>query len=411
MNLLPIETFREHISYHPFHFWQLANSDIPVQSSCNTLVYEHAWQGTDAAGRATVRRAIEQAEERLRTYLLYSVAPRYASMTLQYPDYYQPALYRSRPANSRGQWLSVELPEGYVQALGTERLSLIDSPAVLLSDSDSDGLNDTFTLTVSTTVTDADQLTVFFSEPDRLDNDLARWEIRPVAVALDAETETAIITGRLWQIVRPVLYQGVVLRTIDPADSANLAATLDVYQRTTDSSQQATLIWETLPCPSWCDTRTGSTDPAAIATATARVGIRDARNGILSPAEAVYNSDSGTWTSLSGCWWGDSRLPDRVKINYLAGYPLENRRIAAWLRPVVTRFAIAELAQRICTCDYANRELWHWQFDRASTSGNNDETYQVSEEDLTNPFGTRLGHIDAWRRVRGERRMPAILPY
>jgi hypothetical protein len=100
-----------------------------------------------------------------------------------------------------------------------------------------------------------------------------------------------------------------------------------------------------------------------------------------------------------------------VTINYYAGYPLEKRKMAAWLIPVVARFAMAELARRICTCDYANRELWRWQFDRASTSGNNDETYQISIEDLNNPFGTRLGHIDAWKRVQGERIMAGIIPF
>jgi len=38
----------------------------------------------------------------------------------------------------------------------------------------------------------------------------------------------------------------------------------------------------------------------------------------------------------------------------------------------------------------------------ARTGGANDESYQaVSASDLTNPFGTRKGHVYAWHEVQG----------
>jgi hypothetical protein len=411
-NLLALETFRTYLGYHPYHFWGLAGSKAPIQSSCNPVVTEYAWQAADAAGRDDIRESIVRAEERLRTYLHYSVAPRYGSITLPYPDYLNPNLWRGSYGSPRGKWNAVQLPDaGFVQALGTEQLTLIDTPTVTYSDSNGDGLNDRFTVTVSTTITDPDQIQPYFAEADRLDDEGAneRWRIRPVSVSISGGTAT--IRGRAWQLVKPIRYEGVSPAELDAAVATNYVDTIDVYQRTTDGDQQATLTWETTPYPPWAYTaKTVSTDPAAIATATARVGIRDARTGLVTPAEAVYNADTDSWSSPESCLYG-SRLPDRVTINYYAGYPLEKRKMAAWLIPVVARFAMAELARRICTCDYANRELWRWQFDRASTSGNNDETYQISIEDLNNPFGTRLGHIDAWKRVQGERIMAGVIPF
>ena len=38
---LSLESWREIIGYHPFHFWGLAdNSVVPVTSSCNQIVKE-----------------------------------------------------------------------------------------------------------------------------------------------------------------------------------------------------------------------------------------------------------------------------------------------------------------------------------------------------------------------------------
>ena len=44
MNLLPLETLRAAIGYHPFHFWGLANATAPIRSNCNDALYQYAWQ-------------------------------------------------------------------------------------------------------------------------------------------------------------------------------------------------------------------------------------------------------------------------------------------------------------------------------------------------------------------------------
>src|SRR6185369_16921871 len=102
----------------------------------------------------------------------------------------------------------------------------------------------------------------------------------------------------------------------------------------------------------------------------------------------------------------------RVTVRYLAGFPLaSDGQMQEPYRTMVARLAAAELARPICACDEANRELYRWQFDLARTAGSGDEAYgAVSAEDLNNPFGTRRGHVYAWKQVKNLRQLRGALP-
>ena len=95
------------------------------------------------------------------------------------------------------------------------------------------------------------------------------------------------------------------------------------------------------------------------------------------------------------------RAPSQVIVRYLAGHPLSNQQMDRRYAVGVARLAAAELARPICACDESNRELYRWQFDLARTGGANDESYQMTAmDDFDNPFGTRRGHVYAWKLVK-----------
>lgn len=413
-NLLPLETFSQIFAFHPFHFWQLSDDDLlRVTSSCDTLVRQHAYQIADSVGRNEILEAIENAEALLRRELRYSVAPRYTTETVAWPRYHDAALVRTGAIDTCGRRLSVQLGEGYIQAIGTEKLTLIATANVTQSDSDGDTLNDTFTISATTSVTDASQIAVYFSAFDRYDGTGAsdRWRVLPIRAAISGTTVT--ITGNLWQIVAPRRYEGFAAQSLSPAAAGVFVGTLDIYQRTTETNgttaatSQAVIVWETDPVAGWacCGSTDVSSaysgspdDPAAVAQGIARVGIRDSTNGIVTPAESTYNSTTGIWSALD---WSVCAEPDRVLVRYLAGLPLQSdgQMQREW-QVTVARLAAAELARPICGCESANRELYRWQLDLARTGGNNDEQFgAISAEDLSNPLGTRRGHIYAWRRI------------
>lgn len=436
MNLLPLDTWRSIMNFHPWHFWGMADTNLlKVTSACNGIVTEYPWQATDAAGRAEIRQAIEDAEKLLTSYLGFSPAPRYIESTVPWPRYLDASLMRTRPRDPTGRWLTVQLPEGYAQVAGVEQLTSSNlAAAVVLSDPDGDGYKEKFTVgPIATTVTDPSQIAVYFAALDRFDGpDFTsavgeHWRIQPVNITIAGGFVT--ITGARWLLVPPLKYQGLVGigSGLDPAAATNAVTTLDIYQRTTNqagttiTNAQATIVWETHPWwPGgwWCQcgclnpvTAYGGSpfDPSAIAQAAGRVDIHDAQHGIVAAAQAAFDVTTGIFSSLS---WDVCTEPDRVVIRTLSGVPLAgDGQMQEPYRMIVARLAAAELARPICACDEANRELYRWQFDLARTAGSGDEAYgAVSAEDLSNPFGTRRGHVAAWKFVKNLRQLRGVLP-
>jgi hypothetical protein len=433
MTLLPLEDFRRVIGYHPFHFWGLADDTlVPVTSKCNDVLKEYAWQGTDRVGRNEIREAIETAENLLRDYLGYAVAPEYREETVKWQRYAD--LSRTRHANwdAHGLFIGTRLPwgSGQVQAVGVETLTLAGTvttagASLVYSDEDGDTLDDTFTATLATAETDADKFAIYFAAADRWDGSAVgeKWRLKPVRATISGGTLT--ITGPIWLAVLPVLYEGVGTQNLDPTATATFAASLEIYTRETEpdgntlATCQAMLIWETEPCHGWwcCCGACGdvaynptdsSLDPAAEGRAIARAGIRDARLGEVNIGEALLNTTTGIWSAVS---WGACREPDRVQVRYLAGQPLENQDVARKFQTITARLAAAELGRPLCACEPANKELARWQFDLARTAGNNDEHFAISAEDLNNPFGTRRGQAWAWKQVKTLRLAPGQIMF
>lgn len=403
--LLPIDTFFRALGLHPWHVWQLAGAPVPLRSECPALTYEYSWQGADTAGRDDVRDAIVRAEQKLAGYLGYRIAPQYVEATVPYPRLGAGASSRAWNMDPTGRRVGVWAPEGYVQALGVEQHTSIGAAALTFSDRFSTGVHDTFSATLpipSGMALTADQVAVYIAAADRYDDTAlsARWRIQPVQVSISGGNVT--ISGRRWLLVRPVLYESPVARPLDPATAGNFVTTLEVYQRTTNGDGMtvndcpATLLYESAGCGGWwgCGPA-GSTDPAAVGSVVARADIRDRTLGLLTPAAATYDASTGTWSAApcGGC----APDPDRVTLRYLAGAPLDaDGQIAAPLRQAVIALAAAELKQRICACRESNERLHTLQQDLTLESTQT-ERYQVAPEDLRNPFGTRRGHVQAWK--------------
>lgn len=415
-NCLSLEEWREQIGYNPWHFYGMGGMLAPVSSSCNSIVKQYSWQSTDSAGRADILQAIIKAEQKLKAYLNYSVGPHYAEVVLPWPRWPKQDNTRFGNAGADGRWISFNLPEGNVIAIGTEAITHIATPSVVYTDEDGDGLSETFSISCITTLTSADNVAVYISATDRLNHDgvSEKWRVRPIQASISGGTLT--VTGRAWQLIRPILYEKYMQEPLDPSLAANFVTTLEVYQRYTYAdgndynSAQAILIWETPPYPQWAITLPipggAGLDPAATAYSFARVGIRNAANGTVYLGEAIWDATENQWNAVP--WYASAyryRPPDRVKIRYYAGLKQTNTyRLQPAVATTVTRLAAAELTRRICACDNSNRELQSWQFDLSSAGGANGEVYQgISPGDLNNPFGTRRGQVSAWRDVKGTR--------
>lgn len=389
--LLPLDIWRAEMGLNPWHFWGMAHSRLaPINASCSGLTFEYSWQGADAAGREDIRRATLRAEERLRTYLGYRVAPEYTEATVDWPR----ASGWTWGLDASGRRVATIAPEGYVLAIGVEQRELLGTYALTPTDADHDGLVDTFTLSVPTDATDPAEIAVYVAANDRVGGAAVseRWRVQPVSVSI--ANGIATITGRAWLLVRPALYQSATLQALDPTNNAIYLGALEVYRRTTNAGGttvddcQATLIYESGQC---CTT----SDPATTYQAIARAGIRDSRLGLVTPAAAVYDATSASWSGISSM--SCIGEPDRVRLRYLAGYPLgADGQMDARMQSIVAMFAAAELKRRISACRDANERLHDLQLD-LTLQATETERYSVSARDLDNPFGVRKGHVQAWR--------------
>lgn len=259
--LVPLESFRKEMQFHPWWFWQLQMIGSTFISDCDQTVTEYAYQANDAAGRDDIRGALSKAEALLETHLNYNIAPRYIERTLPVPRYHDAALNRMNYIGADGRWLTVQLPESKIRAIGVKTYALIETvtvaaPAHLVyTDTDGDGVYDTFTATVATTITDASEIQVMFSAGDRLNGASAseRWRI-PATVSIVGGVAT--IKGPYWCLVKPILYQSpLATSALNIATAANFVSSLEIYRvyidptgQTVDTAQ-AKLIWETRPFP------------------------------------------------------------------------------------------------------------------------------------------------------------------
>lgn len=419
-NLLPLATWIDMMGFHPFHAFGIAGTgDLAVDTGCDTLIRRYPWQNSDAASQLEIAQAIETAERKLTDYLGYAPAPRYVTETLAWPVRADNQIPWAA-AGSDGRRLTVKLREGEVRAVGVETLASISIGAVVAySDTDGDGIDDTFTITAATTITDTSQIAVYFSTADRFsgwgasDDLSSHWRVQPIQASISGGTVT--VRGSKAQCVRPIKYEGIAnvgSNGLEPPTAANFVTTLDIYRRYTGTdgntvaTSQGVITWETAPAHGWwcycgcnaSDPYNGSPfDPAAVAQAVARVGIRDGTHGLVTPAEASYDTTSGIWSALD---WSVCSQPDRVTIRYLAGYPLGSDGLMQEpFRTIVARLAAAELARNVCGCAQANKQLYYWQHDLAQTA-RGDELFSISQQNLDNPFGTRRGQVYAYKAVQ-----------
>lgn len=402
-----------YMQMHPWHSMQLAtsgsNSLIPIQSQCNGLVYEYAWQFADGAGRSEVRQAITYAQSQWNEWARFPATPTFKTATLPYPRLANKALTRFIAADLQGDWLPLILPDGKVTNIGYEHITTASSTPVVYSDDDGDGLFETATITATVPAgTQTSELYLTFLAADVLYPDTPPIPIRQASIV----GTTATISVDTYNLVRPILYTLPRPTALDPtilppAATSPFATDINVARRfcdptgTTIDTAQAVLIWESTPVPPWAFFPVGSVtpDPAALAYAVARVGIRDGQAGVVYLGQGVYDSTNGTWSGrvdFSNC-----RPPDRVLIRYQAG--IESPQVDM----AIAQLSAANLARRICACQPSNKELSEWQTDLSRTGATN-ELY-ASPDDISNPLGSRRGHVYAWRTIQKMMSTPGIL--
>lgn len=365
--------------------WELNQYTYPGTNTaqCRSVFYQYPYQD-DKLSREEIGRAIAEAEYLLAEQLGYWPAPKYIfDEHVTYPRPHERAFY-GYGATWRGEWKAVQLRWGKFVGGGSFTRTLIgDTVNLALSDSDGDGVNDLFTCSIATTVTNPDEIAVYFRTADRLGNAISEtWRIRPITVTIAAGTAT--IKGHATLLTPPTLTHGIKVAALDASVAGNYVTQVTVYRvyrditNTAANPAQGVAVWDV---PEDCTTP-------------------DCQIEILNLCLQERLSETGQAYASYGDYstWPYSYEANRLQVNYLAGEPLVNNRMESEHARIVTYLSVALLANEKCGCDRANRIIDYWR--RLVSTGN--EARQYTQEELnSNPFGEpRVGALWAWRRVQ-----------
>jgi hypothetical protein len=377
--LLPLATWAKIMQLNPWEVSQIGTG-FPRENyaQCDHVFFQYSWQ-QDFLSREELAQTIVMAEDALAAQLGYYPAPKYfIDEDHRYPKG-APHGY-GNGLNASGLYKSVELNWHKVQGGGTLARTLIAAgSAVALSDTDGDGIDDLFTVTVATTITEAAEIAAYFASADRFGEDVGEiWRIRPVKVKISGGN--AVITGHPSLLVVPALTTVTNPDVLDVTDTATYVTTVDVYRAyrndDTDTAQQGNAVWENGNCD----------DPPCTAAYSALcIG---ARNPDLGWVSVNYEPDGTSCPAWE---------PDRVVINYLAGEALVNGEMSPQMADIVAHLATAMLPMDKCGCERADRIIAYWR--EVPPAGGEGLRSDLVGDFTVNPLGPQRGAVYAWNRI------------
>jgi len=407
LTILSLNMFAKVMGINPAHFWgglavNLTPSVMPV-STCSSIWHHYPWQDADKVSRYDLAIEIAKAESDLAQAVGYYPGPVWITAEKQeYPRVYRREYFGSG-GDIRGLAKGVSARWGRIIQPGKRAVDLVATAATVTgslaySDEDSDGYNETAIISIATTLTEINEIKVYQNGQDGK----PETEIR--------EPRKKYISGGFayfifdsWLFINPELYENLPTDqgeyAIDFGDMSNYLGSVDIYREyvdTTDTSCE--FYWENafVGCAVCggvgCDACSG-----VIQTGCLRV--RNPEVGELVPVPSTYDATAG-WSY--SCWNG-GRDPDTVALWYQCGLQNEafiNHRTACpvpidWAR-VIARLATSRLERPFCGCSNVEALSQYLRMDVTRNEGA-PGMFFTTVNVVNNPFGTRVGEVEAWR--------------
>lgn len=387
---LPLDDFARIIGLSPLAFNQLSSS-LNHNNVCGDIFFQQDWQHSDRIGRDTIAQAISEAEQAMAREAGFNLMPDWTiAERLPYPKPSVPEAY-GMGVNVRWQMKSVEALKGYVHYGGIRAKSLIQAGATFTrSDLDTDGYAETCTLTIPTSVTDANEIHLYYPAQNGDD----AWEIRPIKVSFSGGNVT--ITFKAWQIAAANQMDNIDPQPLDADSAASYETTVDVYRVYNDSSQQVEFLWESRPEFCTCG-GSGTCTACQLGTQGGCFTVRDQRLGFIVPSPATY---SDGYTEVD---WALYREPDQVRLWYVSGYvdyklARPFAEISEYWKRAIAYYACSMFERPVCGCSNVNSFIEKWRRDSAFSS-QEEGGFTATAEIAANRLGTSMGALYAWKTI------------
>lgn len=412
---LALHRYAKILGIPPLHFAGAVATALDPQvfpvEGCDSVWPRYSWQDTDQVSHEDLARSIYDAERDIEAVLGYPIAPTWISEEVRpYPRHHRRDVVGAY-TDVRGRNPGVKLRWGKVAGPGRRSVSLIGTAtttggSLTYQDLDGDGFSERARIQMSTSVTDANEIKVYFTGK----SGAQAWEIRPV---LSKSISSGVVTITLpsWLLVDPDLQAAYPtsdgFAAIDCSTTASFVSSVDVYQETTDETTvSAQYIWEpptTTNYVGWvCSNCSGSgCAQCALTTQNGCFAVRYADVGIVTPTVATYSESDARWNAAN---WSVNRDPSQIKFWYRAGefsdeYLAGNSHdpLSDHFAHAVAWMATARLERAFCQCGNATALADHWREDLARNT--REASQLLAMNLLDNPFGTRRGELMAWQRI------------
>lgn len=385
---LTLDKFAQIIGLDPLHFNQLHSRALEQRDTCGAIWFQYSWQDANRVGREDVARAIQIAEQRIENFIGYDLLPTYrADEEVRVERPFVPGVL-STGLNLRGAAKSVRVDRGYIIGGGVKVKSLHKANAsITRSDDDGDGYDETASIVVNS-ITDSCELHVYFPGVDGADE----WEIKPIDIIVSGAAATIIFKS--WQIVDPALQEGYNKDPINADNAANYLTSVDVYRIYTDRSQQAEFLWENPENSCGCGDA-GCTE-CMLGSQAGCLTVRDQRLGRFAYRPGTWNAETEKFDFGS---YSVGRDPDRMRVSYLSGWmkqdsPCPYTQLDPFWEYTIAYYAASLLDRNICACNNAATFVQNWR--EEMNRQDDTKSYQLSERQVTNPFGQTRGAMFAW---------------
>lgn len=397
--LLSLPRFAEIVGIHPLHFMGVEQNPSVAQGQapyCVKPIFQYSWQHADAVSREEIAYVISDVEQRIANELGYFLGPKWVSEEIVVGEKpYNPVITGLGNYNVRGERQANKFKWGNIISGGREGLAVIQAgAAIVYTDVDGDGYAETATITQATTVTDPSEIAIYYPVGDGvLTAGDPTWQIRPISVSISGGVAT-IVTRR------ERLAKANLLTTLNPggsisgANNSNFLTTVDVYRRHNDPSKQVEFYWRS-GC-TFCGS-SGCTN-CTLAVQNGCLAIADHRLGIVTAAPGEYDADDNVFSAGT---FTECRQPDYMKVWYRSGF----RSTPLTWELAVAHLTLAELDRPICSCHTIEHVTRYWAEDLALLVGTQAKTksWKLSQDDLSNPFGTTRAALETWRLVKQDR--------
>lgn len=396
---LSLSRYAKLLGLDPMHFFQ-GISVLRPEAECSDIWYQYDWQSGDKVSREYVLQLIGEAEMDIATALGFWPAPTFIEEERHiYPKPQRTDLV-GYGVNARGRWKSLQARWGKVLGGGVCVATELGTVSYTLLDSDNDGFSEwaVFTLTVPTTVSApgirAYHTTDYRTDPDSSGPD-PHWEIRPIRATVSGSTLTVYVPR--WKLFDPALQEELSPHPINADELTSYVNELVFYH--------ACMSGQTQVLFGWSNDATCATPACAWQTQTGCLHVQNQRSGTVVPEPATYDADTNSFAPVG---WTGGVEPDIMWLYYRSGEMA--RRVGAehdplddyWARTIMI-LTTARLDRPLCTCTNVELRVDRWRQDMrlVKSDAGSSRSYQLDPTAVTNPFGTRVGEVEAWLRVKG----------